>query len=107
MLSTTNPPGVGSSWVRDRFVRVRNPDGKTVPWGSTIYEEGENPFTGEKEPRLPRLLAEDLPGGHLAQRRTVLVSMPRAAAHEPGVLRPGMAVEDEVVVGGVFVLADP
>ena len=50
MLSTTNPPGIGSGWVRDRFVRVRNPDGKTVPWGKTIYVDvGENPFTGKRE----------------------------------------------------------
>ena len=42
----------------------------------------------------------------LANRWAVLEAVPRSAANEPHVVVCGMAVDQEIAVGGVFILAD-
>src|SRR5882762_10412898 len=58
----------------------------------------------------PELGGRRLPGEHqsghqLAHGRPVLEAVPRTAPHEPGVRRSRMPIDDEVLVGRVFVLA--
>ena len=43
---------------------------------------------------------------HLAQRGAMLEAMTRSASEQPNIFAPRMAVDDEVVVGAVFVLAN-
>src|ERR1039457_313897 len=54
--------------------------------------------------RLPAL--HDASGYILAHRRTVLEAVAGATAHQPHVLAFGMAVDQEIAVGRVLVLAD-
>ena len=49
MFLTSNPGGPGHGWVKDRFVRPRDPDTKEfVPPKTTIRERFKNPFTGKE-----------------------------------------------------------
>src|SRR6185503_13350358 len=61
---------------------------------------------GEPELRIRGLPSQHQPRDELADGRAVLEAVPRAAAHEPGVRRRGVAVDDEMVVRRVLVLAD-
>lgn len=38
IASTTNPDGVGSQWVQDRFVFVPDEKGNDIPWGVPMYD---------------------------------------------------------------------
>lgn len=38
IISTTNPDGPGSTWVRDRFVEVRDGKGKLIPWNTPMRD---------------------------------------------------------------------
>jgi len=60
----------------------------------------------ERKKRVDRPLAQDHTRQFFAQRRPVFVSVPRTAAGQPDVLRLGMAVEKEMLVRRVFVLAN-
>src|SRR2546427_12416496 len=62
------------------------------------------------EARESKLLIWRFPGEHepryeLANSRAVFEAVPRSAADEPGVCRLRMVVDDEVLVGRLFVLA--
>ncbi len=43
---------------------------------------------------------------HLAQRRTMLEAVAGASAQQPNIFVPGMAIDDEIVVRAVLILAD-
>src|SRR6266702_2296859 len=62
---------------------------------------------GEPELRVRRLASEDEPRDQLTDRGAVLETMSRATPHDPGILRPRVPVDDEVIVGRVLVLTDP
>ncbi len=38
IISTTNPDGPGSTWVKDRFVEVRDGKGKLIPWNTPMRD---------------------------------------------------------------------
>src|SRR6266700_5446378 len=63
-------------------------------------------FRGEREARLDGATLGDPRGHVLAQYGAVFEAVPRAAAHQPDVFKRGMAVDQEVAVRGVLVLAD-
>ncbi len=58
IISTTNPDGVGSGWVRDRFVEVRGVSGKLIPWNTPMFDKTTGarrifiPFGIESNPYL-------------------------------------------------------
>ncbi len=54
-----------------------------------------------------RLQAQDGIADHFAHHGTVLKAMTGAAARDPDIFRFRVAVQNEVMVGGVFVLTDP
>src|SRR6267143_1525774 len=59
------------------------------------------------EPLIRRRSAENETSHELPDRRPMLESVSRAAAHDPRVGRRGMPVDDEVLIGRFLVLADP
>lgn len=76
IVSTTNPDGVGAGWVRDRFVEVRDRNGKLIPWNTPMRDPisglvrifipfgiTDNPYLGEETPAGRRyramLLSQD------------------------------------------------
>src|SRR5215467_10974241 len=61
---------------------------------------------GQRESRFSVRVAQHLPRDVLAERGTVLESVPGTAADEPDVFHLGVAVDQEVAVRRVFVLAD-
>src|SRR3989442_12336850 len=63
-------------------------------------------FRSEREARLDGAALGDPRGDVLAQYGSVFEAVPRAAAHQPDVFKRGMAVDQEVAVRGVLVLAD-
>src|SRR5262245_28451451 len=64
------------------------------------------PLVSQREPRLGSTALNQQFGHVLAQCRAVLEAVSRATAHQPNVLELGMAINQEIAVGSVFVLAD-
>jgi len=50
IIATTNPGGVGHTWVKSRFVSMRDADGKPRPWP---IEDVWKPDPTEREPNPP------------------------------------------------------
>lgn len=76
IVSTTNPDGVGAAWVKNRFVEVRDRNGKLIPWNTPMRDPisgmtrifipfgiTDNPYLGEETPAGRRyramLLSQD------------------------------------------------
>src|SRR5206468_2814373 len=55
---------------------------------------------------LWKFVVQNKPRHHLAQRGTMLESVSRSPAQQPGIFAPRMTVNDEVVVRTVLILAD-
>lgn len=58
IINTTNPDGPGASWVRDRFVYVRDGKGELIPWNTPMRDTTTGlvriyiPFGVESNPYL-------------------------------------------------------
>ena len=63
--------------------------------------------TGQSKEWVARLIGENHLAQHLAHRRSVLEAVSRAAAGQPDVGRGGMAIQDEMTIRSVFIMADP
>src|SRR5580700_11369441 len=62
-------------------------------------------LAGQRIARLYRPSVQDACGGILADRGTVFEAMPRASSHQPYIVELRMAVDQEIAVGRVLVLA--
>jgi hypothetical protein len=64
-MATTNPDGPGAPWVKDRFVEVRDRNGRLIPWNTPMRDT----FTGNRRIFIPfgveanPYLSEDTPAG--------------------------------------------
>lgn len=48
VLLTSNAIGPGFQWITERFIEAKDVNGEIIPPGTTIDEEFENPFNGQK-----------------------------------------------------------
>lgn len=67
---------------------------------------GSLPEARQPEHRVGSLFTQHDAGHSLAERRAVLIAVPRASSDKDYVLERRMAIEDEVMVRAVLVLAD-
>src|SRR6266550_8197065 len=78
--------------------------------GNSRLNRSKSLVSEAREPELligrPRRAVQHQSRDQLSHGRTVFEAMPRSPAHEPGVRRLRVPIDDEMLVGGLFVLAD-
>src|SRR5690606_4424525 len=99
----SRPAGPAGLAAPDRRVRESGPAGFDFRGPPSGTGAGE---AGEREGGFGLGVAGDDGGDVLAERRTELEAVPRAAVHEPETRGAGQPPEDQVAVRRVLVLAD-